>query len=388
MDPHMVHNQNTSEDYQREIMDFCGFNLEGSYNVSIWFFLVRALKRSLVFLHQIYRPNFDSLAESLCTFRMTSGETWKYDQIFKQFISLFPGIKFEALEDKTIGSRERPFVIKITEKSGREFRLQDSAGGYYQALCIFSELVSRNKSVLVLDEPIMHLHPTKIRRLANILSENKVYGNQIILTTHSPYFVDVSLFKKCRTLICIRKDIDNLTSTVVNKPSKFNLRLKSHHFNPDIFFNNVSIFVEGPGDESALTAISDNLDDVFKQEDILVVNVGGVENVKPYIDLIKAYKIEHVIMVDAHYNKALTKDTIKLQGDLEDEMTKIGWSVKKLTPQEAYDHISMTMKRSKNKVKNSTNLANVFDKALTKVGIEDPSKVWSKRYYGVPKSNG
>lgn len=88
----------------------------------------------------------------------------------------------------------------------------------------------------------------------------------------------------------------------------------------------MSIFVEGPGDESALTAISDNLDDVFKQEDILVVNVGGVENVKPYIDLIKAYKIEHVIMVDAHYNKALTKDTIKLQGDLEDEMTKIGWS--------------------------------------------------------------
>ncbi|MGA9154213.1 MAG: hypothetical protein WBZ36_26820, partial [Candidatus Nitrosopolaris sp.] len=128
MDPHMVYNQNTSEDYQREIMDFCGFNLEGSYNVSIWFFLVRALKRSLVFLHQIYRPNFDSLAESLCTFRMTSGETWKYDQIFKQFISLFPGIKFEALEDKTIGSRERPFVIKITEKSGREFRLQDGWG--------------------------------------------------------------------------------------------------------------------------------------------------------------------------------------------------------------------------------------------------------------------
>lgn len=300
---------------------------------------------------------------------------------------LFSGTRkksdIEALEDKTVES-PRHFVIKIREKSGLKFRLQDSAAGYYQALSIFSELISQNQSLLVLDEPTVHLHPTKIRRLANILSKNiNMYGNQVILTTHSPYFVNVSLFKRGRTLIRVHKEKDNLTSKVVNKPSKFNLRLKSHHFNPDIFFNKVSIFVEGPGDESALTAISDNLNDVFNREDILVLNVSGVENVGPYIDLIKAYKIEHVIMVDSHYNKALTKDTIKLQGDLEDEMRKTGWSGKKIGPKEAYDHISRIMKRSKNKVKNGTDLGKVFNKALIKVGVVDIANVWCNRYYAV-----
>jgi predicted ATP-dependent endonuclease of OLD family len=291
---------------------------------------------------------------------------------------------FEALEDKTIGSPERPrhFVIKVIEKSGLQFNLQDSAAGYYQGLSIFSELVSQNESLLAIDEPSVHLHPTKIRRLAKIVSDNiDMYDNQVILTTHSPYFVNISLFKKGRTLIRIYKQTDNIISGVVNKPSKFNLKLKSHLFNPDIFFNKVSIFVEGAADESALIAISDNLNDAFKQEDILVVNVYGVENVGPYIDLIKAYKIEHVIMVDAHYNKALTGDTIKLQGDLEDEMRKTGWSGKKTSPKEAYDHISRIMKRSRNKVKNGTDLAVVFNKALMKVGVVDIPKVWSNRYY-------
>jgi hypothetical protein len=49
---------------------------------------------------------------------MTNGHTWKYDQIRKQFTSPFSGMMFEALEDQTIGSPERPrhFVIKIREK--------------------------------------------------------------------------------------------------------------------------------------------------------------------------------------------------------------------------------------------------------------------------------
>lgn len=72
---------------------------------------------------------------------------------------------------------------------------------------------------------------------------------------------------------------------------------------------------------------------------------------------------------------------IKLQGDLEDEMRKTGWSGTKLSPQEAYDHISKIMKRNKNKAKNNTELATVFNKALIKAGVADLHRVWSNRYY-------
>ena len=52
-------------------------------------------------------------------------------------------------------------MIKIVESNGHTFNIEDTASGYFETLSLFSEIVSMEDSVLVIDEPALHLHPIK-----------------------------------------------------------------------------------------------------------------------------------------------------------------------------------------------------------------------------------
>ena len=95
----------------------------------------------------------------------------------------------------------------------------------------------------------------------------------------------------------------------------FDLKLKPYIFNPEIFFSKLCLFVEGPGDEYAIRALDESKNNVLEENDILLVNVGGKENIEPYISLIENYELPHIIMVDKDYAKKQTADTIKLSDD-------------------------------------------------------------------------
>lgn len=66
---------------------------------------------------------------------------------------------------------------------------------------------------------------------------------------------------------------------IINKPANVNLKLKSHIFNPEIFFSKLCLFVEGATDEYAIKAIDDYLNNIFEENDILLVNIGSKNNV-------------------------------------------------------------------------------------------------------------
>ena len=59
--------------------------------------------------------------------------------------------------------------------------------GYFETIGIFTVLVTSNRNVIFLDEPALHLHPTKIEYFGRTpigMSEK-----QVVVITHSPYFV-------------------------------------------------------------------------------------------------------------------------------------------------------------------------------------------------------
>jgi predicted ATP-dependent endonuclease of OLD family len=228
-------------------------------------------------------------------------------------------------------------------------------------------------SVLVVDEPALHLHPIKIRLLSKFL---RAIRRQVIIITHSPFFMDLKLFENNESLIYIVKDKNDKISNIINKPANFKLKLKPYIFNPEIFFSKICLFVEGPSDEYAIKAIDDNLNNILEKNDILVVNVGGKNNVEPYMDLIENYNLPHIIMVDGDYRRRQTIDTIKLPRDLEDVMRKIGWvgKGKKITAEEAYEVVASAMKSNPKSVK-TTEIGKVFDEALKKVGV-NACRIW------------
>jgi predicted ATP-dependent endonuclease of OLD family len=143
-------------------------------------------------------------------------------------------------------------------------------------LHILSQIGTTEDDVLIIDEPTPHLHPLKIKYLGRKLSELELSKRrrQLIIITHSPFFVDTTLFSKGRNLVYIRKDKTG-SSKMLSKPQDFVLDLKLYLFKSEIFFSHYNIFVEGPGDASCLKAISEGLDNVLEKNNVLVVDLGG-----------------------------------------------------------------------------------------------------------------
>jgi predicted ATP-dependent endonuclease of OLD family len=252
----------------------------------------------------------------------------------KEIIDVPESIKEPVREEninKIVEIKQKNFLtiddtkVYVKENKNRVYLLDNSASGYFEALYILSNILGKRDSVIILDEPALHLHPIKIKQLANELKRLvEASGNQVILITHSPYFVTYELLEdKSTNLLYIRKD-DN-GSKVYHKPKDFKLDLKPHLFNPNIFFTNCVILVEGSSDEAVLSAINNNLRNILDNHDIAIIHFGGKDNIDKYIELCNKYDIKYVAMIDDDYlfrwNK-IHEDKERLLREMKDDKMK------------------------------------------------------------------
>lgn len=94
-------------------------------------------------------------------------------------------------------------MTESIDNESLDYPLEDTASGYFETIGIFTALVIGNGNVIFLDEPALHLHPTKIKYFGRRLMG--MSEKQVIVITHSPYFVELSLFSPGRNLISVRK---------------------------------------------------------------------------------------------------------------------------------------------------------------------------------------
>jgi hypothetical protein len=376
--------------YMAELLDFCGLTRTSEHNIAFWHLLRYLIAHSIVILREM-RPLYQQVGKILLRIRNADGYQTQHKELHATFSEIFPNVEFDVFEDPT--SRDTP-IIKIYEGE-RDHELQESAAGYFEVLYILSQLRSiSDDDILLIDEPALHLHPLKIRYFGRKMAA--FARREVILFTHSPYFVNTSLFSSTQCLIKIHKD-RNGPSRILSKHEKekgFSLGIKPYHFKAEIFFSKCNVFVEGPSDAYALTAISDALDNVFEENDILVIDSGGKDVVHKYIGLIEAYELPHVAMVDHDYlseNRRKTADFTILPGRLEDELvqldaecimdtSEVKCSNKKSTSIDAiraYELVFNKMNTDREKVKN-TNLGTVFNNALAKAGISKPEDIWKR----------
>jgi predicted ATP-dependent endonuclease of OLD family len=258
------------------------------------------------------------------------------------------------------------------------YSLQDSASGYNELLHLLLQKTQAEDTVLILDEPALHLHPTKIRHLSRRLIGS---SRQIILITHSPFFVDVSNIGLGNGLIYIKRD--DRSSSVSSKTNNQSVEIKSYIFDPNVFFSKFNILVEGSGDAASFFAISDSLESVFEKYNIIVINAGGDGNIDAYIKLMESYQIPYVAMVDNQYmgiNTASDK-FVRLNSKLEYELKDAGWqgSVEgSIDPNAAYEFVYNTIQTGNAKKIRSTLIGVIFDRALTSVGVV-PDDLWNPK---------
>jgi len=109
----------------------------------------------------------------------------KYQEFVYEVKSVFPEI--DALDvdyDQDTGNVD----VIVTER-GATSQGADMGAGWHSMLALYSNMLSPGFSVLLLDEPDVHMHAGLVRLLAKFLmhiSENV----QIILATHNPVFIN------------------------------------------------------------------------------------------------------------------------------------------------------------------------------------------------------
>lgn len=353
--------------YEAEIANYCSPRLLDGITVSILLLVRIFMNRELSILRD--EPvDYDTLASHLYRLEKTEEFAPYQDALAKGFANLFDDAQFKIVQPDPKVSK---YKIHIIEKNGIRSNLEQSASGYYEALRIFSTALFENNNVVFLDEPILHLHPTKIKLLARTLMS--LANTQVIVVTHSPFFVDTDLFAAGRSIHYVKRE---QSSKLSSKPQGFKTKLKSHLFEPGIFFSRFNLFVEGPSDASALIAISDYFHSIFETKDILVTYVQGKGDVDNYYQIVKKYAIPYLFMLDSDY-RGKAKPAVKLNKKLEDELRRLGWKGARLSsadPAKVYDFVFDTMQQDKEKVK-KTKLAQVFNLALESVGA-DITKIW------------
>lgn len=166
---------------------------------------------------------------------------------------------FPEFNDWTVDADQSGSFIKYTTKSGLEHHSGMLGMGIVSLMRVLTSLITESTKIIFVDEPELSLHPQAQKRLSQIFSRFSTQ-KQIILITHSPYFISwkdiqnkakINKTSKPKDEKCLvhtlKNDDTNFLSTIgnINKNKQFTLDTTGK----EIFFTDKKIiFCEGQTD--------------------------------------------------------------------------------------------------------------------------------------------
>jgi predicted ATP-dependent endonuclease of OLD family len=253
--------------------------------------------------------------------------------VFAHLITVNKDVKFKKELDfllKKMIENFSSWVIETDSSStdylkytanGVSHRSNNLGDGVLAIFRIAVHLLSNERDLpLIIDEPETSLHPHTQRKLSKILSEFSA-KKQIIITTHSPYFMNWSDFENGSSVIRLNKYYDKkITISKLDSSAKYASFISANYTNyqkpqmldivaKEIFFSNRILFVEGQDDVGIIKKyLSDkNIDYDF---DIFGYGVGGENNMKLFLQLAKDLGIHKVAAIYDGNSKEFTKDKL------------------------------------------------------------------------------
>lgn len=177
---------------------------------------------------------------------------------------------------------------------------------------------SKEGSLLIIDEPELSLHPPVQRRLMKLIKEY-AKDRQIVLCTHSPYFIDweslINGGKLIRTVKSLNTDLISAYSMSVKTTEDIRPLLDDLHkpylfdlLSKEIFFlEDCAILVEGMEDIVIYNKILDQLELKINGE-FFGWGIGGAGNVTKFLNLFKDLGYEKVaIILDGDQEEFINK---------------------------------------------------------------------------------
>lgn len=211
-------------------------------------------------------------------------------------------------------------ALRVHASEGGEVRSIEELGSGQEQILALSFVHAYAKAfhdaeglVLVIDEPEANLHPLAQDWLARKIRDLAASGVQVVLTTHSSAFLDISGLPG---LVLVRKN-DGCTEVVQITAEELAQYCREHgatqaseetilDFYAAVateeilrgFFARTVVLVEGPTEAAALPVYLERVGCICAKQGIAVIPVYGVGNIAKWWRLFSAYGIPTYVMFD------------------------------------------------------------------------------------------
>jgi predicted ATP-dependent endonuclease of OLD family len=215
-------------------------------------------------------------------------------KLWQAFRQLFPDI--DEIISSEISAKATSEIKTKLKQGGKIVDFNRLGTGVRRIFVIMLYIFHPRYSIVLMNEPEIHLHPGLIKKVANLLQAN-VVNQQVFLTTHSPIFITPNNLQQ---VFRVNKNKGQDTEVYYFTPQdNINSKRLVQEFNADnleMFFADKVVIVEGVSDKILLRGL---IDKFYKgTNEIKVISVAGKDNIGIYIKLMKIFKIPYLVLLD------------------------------------------------------------------------------------------
>lgn len=224
----------------------------------------------------IIKPDASNLAQVLHLLQTSNPS--RFERLTKLTKIIFPDIKDITIPPSGIENQVKVLLWLLdrsTERSDLALPLQESGTAIGQVLSIlYVAINSENPRPIIIDEPQSFLHPSALRKLMEILSQ-ELSKHQYIVTTHSPLLISAS---NTSNIILLQKQENFTTAKTINYKEKEESQILLSDVGArlsDVFGADSILWVEGATEEKVFPLI---LKSVLERS-LMGISILGVLNV-------------------------------------------------------------------------------------------------------------
>lgn len=234
--------------------------------------------------------------------------------------TLFPGIELRVhVPTPTLKEIFRHGTLKAIESSSLKEETEISQLGHgaqrmaqmslIQFLADQETIDTASRTLLLIDEPELYLHPNAIELLSESLRVLGQKTYQIVFSTHSPQFIhkerikNTILVRKCENGRTYRKDTlqESISRIVSDQPSQLDL-LFDFENSKEVFFSNMVVFGEGRTEKLLVPEIWEHTFGISMGcAQIAFVGLNGCGSSKKCLDIVTCMGLEAVALVDLDF---------------------------------------------------------------------------------------